>query len=349
MEQYDYTTPQELNKALKKSTAIDNEWYDVRSIIGNYDAMFYFLIGAREAGKSYSVMKFCLNQWKKKHVPFTWIRLSSISTKKMLANNADKFVDADLRRQFDLDLHVKGMDVYDGDEKMAKILSLADMAKEKGVALYDKDYDGWYNIVCDEFIREPGEVKRFDISYNLVGTLENLVRSRKEKVRIFLICNLLEAANDVLVSLNFIPEKFGRYYLKRKRAVVDYIAPTQTYLKRRKGTIADILMPESSNFTNEITTDKALIYKGKLRKPQTIIKFSKNKSDWFTVWDSDILAPYKNEKKPVLPMRPYLDEFYSAEYPAMVFAKYDARAFKFVNLITQKKFQKQLELLKSRS
>lgn len=306
------------------------------------------MIGAREAGKSYSVMDFCLNQWKKKGTPFTWIRLSSVSTKKMLANKADKFVDAALRRKYDLELTTKGMDVFDHGKKMAKILCLADMAKEKGVALYDQDYKGWYNIVCDEFMREPGEVKRFDITYNLVGTLENLVRSRKDHVRIFLICNMLEDANEVLVGLNFIPEKFGRYKLKSKRAVIDYIPPTETYLKRRKGTVADILMPEASNFTNKIDVDRALIYKGKLSVPSYIIKFTKDKNDWFTVWDGQYIKEYRNEKKPVMPMRPYLDEVYSPEMPAQVIARFDARAYKYVNLITQKKFQKCLELLKSR-
>ena len=197
-------------------------------------------------------------------------------------------------------------------------------------------------------MREPGEVKRFDITYNLVGTLENLVRSRKHHVRIFLICNMLEDANEVLVGLNFIPEQFGRYKLKSKRAVIDYIPPTETYLNRRKGTVADILMPEASNFTNKLETDKALIYKGKLHAPAYIIKFSKNRNDWFVVWDNDVIKEYCNEHKPVYPMRPYLDEIYSPEFPAQVIARFDARAYKFVNLITQKKFQKCLELLKSR-
>lgn len=69
----------------------------------------------------------------------------------MLANKADKLVDPDLRRKYDLELTTKGMDVYDHGEKMCKVLALSEMAKEKGVALFDKDYDGYYNIVCDEF------------------------------------------------------------------------------------------------------------------------------------------------------------------------------------------------------
>ena len=48
-----------INKVVQK---VNDEWYNVRSLIGNKWAMFYVMIGAREAGKSYSVMDFCLNQ-----------------------------------------------------------------------------------------------------------------------------------------------------------------------------------------------------------------------------------------------------------------------------------------------
>lgn len=331
----------------------DREFYNLRSILGNDWAMFYILIGAREAGKSYAVMDYCVNQWVKYGTPFTWIRLTSISTQKMLANNANKFVDPDLVRKYNLQLKTNGMDVYDitrDPEKkkpMAKILALSEMAKEKGVALFDKDYKGYYNIVCDEFMREPNERKLFDITYNMVGTLENLVRSRKEKVRIFMICNLLEDANDVLCALNFIPEQFGRYKLKKKRAVIDYIPPSSAYLKRRQGTVADILTPKASNFTNSLAVDRSLLYKSPLRKPSVIIKFGKHQEEWYTIWNDRVIVPYNKEVGlPIIAMRPYLDEVFSPELRDSVLLRFDARHFFYRNLITQKRFQKDLEAVK---
>lgn len=332
------------------------EFYNLRSILGNDWAFFYILIGAREAGKSYAAMDYCLKQWVKNGTSFTWIRLTTISTQKMLANKANKFVDPDLVRKYGLELKTKGMDVYDltrdPDMKkpMAKVLALSEMAKEKGVALFDKDYDGYYNIVCDEFQREPGERKMFDITYNLVGTLENLVRSRKNKIRIFMICNLLEEANDVLCAFNFIPEEFGRYYLKKKRAVIDYIPPSDAYIKRRMGTVADLLTPNASNFTNIQCVDRTLLYKGSLRRPNGIIKFSKDKNDWFTIWNDRVISKYNKEVGlPVIAMRPYLDELFEAGLRDSVILRYDARCLYFRDLITQKMFQKQLELLKPRA
>lgn len=100
-----------VNAKLKKDKIKEeSEWYSVNSILGNtsWGCIFYILIGGREAGKSYSVMEYCIRQWKRKGKPFTWLRLTEASQKKLLANNADKFVDADIRRRYELDLSVKG-------------------------------------------------------------------------------------------------------------------------------------------------------------------------------------------------------------------------------------------------
>lgn len=45
-------------------------------------------------------------------------------------------------------------------------------------------------------------------------------------------------------------------------------------------------------------------------------------------------------------MRRYLDEVYNQQLVDIVREQFDARAFKYVNLSTFKKFQKQMKLLK---
>lgn len=323
-----------------------NEWYELNEILGYSWAMYYILLGSRETGKSFTAMRFCLNQWKEKGTPFVWIRISAVSTQKLLANKASHFVDPELYREFDLNLTTKGMDVFDNGKHMCKILSLTDCAKEKGVSMYDSEYNGWYNCVFDEFQREPGEVKRFDVGQALTTTLENCFRSRKHKVRVIMICNMLEKCNDILADcFNFIPEEFGIYKLVKnkkhlmnmlkeldeatdaderqiiynkykdydfgKRAVIHYIPPTEGYTTRRKGTLGDILAGQSSNFTNKIELNKALLYKGTLHQPQAVIKFSKDKNDWFVLWDGNIIAQYNKETlRSIVAMRPYLDEIY---------------------------------------
>lgn len=229
---------------------------------------------------------------------------------------------------------------------MAKVLALSTFYSDKGVALYDNEYELGYNIVLDEMNREKQEKRTFDIGYAFINQMENLVRSTKENVRVFLIGNTLEEASDIMCLFNFIPEEFGRYKLRSKMAVVDYIRPSKKYLERRKGSIADLLGSDLSTFTNKIDSDKSLVYKGKLKKPMYVIAFTKTEK--YTVWDNGVIKEYNNEKKPVIPMRPYLDAVYDTQRRDNVFALYNNRVFKYRDLITYKRFTKALELLKSR-
>ena len=352
------------NEVMKK----EYEWYNLRPILGYANwALFYILLGGREAGKSYSVTNFFIDQWKNKGIPFTWLRLTERQARKLLQNNAEKLVDPDLRRKYNLDLTTNGNNVYEVTKRsepdkngktkilekklMARVYAISTFYTDKG-SIFDKDFlkdkSMRYNIAIDEFEREKGEKNTFDILYSLVNQLENLVRSTKERTKIFFLGNTLEDASDILCAFNFIPEEWGIYKLKSKRCVIHNIEPTDAYKARRKGTIADILMPQASTFTNKIDTDNTLITKQRLYEPTYIIKFTKDKNDWFTVWDSNIIKKYNGEQKPVIAMRPYLDEPYQTEIVKNMIKLFDTRSFMFTNLITFKSFQQQLYLLKPR-
>ena len=356
-------------KLEKKKEKLNHEWYSLRSLLGYSWALFLMLLGGREIGKSYAVTdKFC-NQWRKYGRPFYWLRLTDASQQKLLKNNAEKLIDPDLRRKYKLDLFVRGDGVYEVIERakpepqhprgkilktklMARVLALSTFYNDKGSGLFDKDFlddpNMYYNICLDEMNREQNEKKSFDILYAFTNQLENLVRSTKTRVRVICIGNTLEEASDILCAFNFLPEQFGRYKLKKKRCVIDYIAPSDAYKARRAGTIADILMPTASTFTNEIKTDSTLVYKGRLSKPSAIIKFARGKESWFTVWDGKCIAQYNGEKGTIIAMRPYIDELFSAELRDSMIKMFDTRSFLFKNLITFKMFQKSLEILKPR-
>lgn len=351
----------EASLVAKKKEVLDNEWYTLRSLLGNDWAIFYFLLGGREAGKSYAVTDFYVNQWKRRGRPFYWLRLTEASQKKLLNNNAEKLIDPDLRRKYKLDIVTRGDGVYEvkrdangkiTDRKlMARVLALSTFYNDKGSGLFDKDFlnnpDMYYNICLDEMNREKNEKNSFDIVYAFTNQLENLVRSTKQKLRVICIGNTLEEASDILTAFNFLPENFGRYYLKKKRAVVEYIEPSERYLSRRKGTVADILMPTASTFTNKIDVDTTLVTKKRLIKPDYVIQFTRD--DKFTVWDSNVVCEYNGEKVPIVAMRPYLDISYSLDRVNTVIQLFDTRCFLFHNLITQKKMKKCLSLLKPRN
>ena len=361
-----------LKEEMKKG---GHEWYNLRPVLGCANwAIFYILLGGREAGKSYSVTNFLVDQFVNKGIPFVWMRLTDTQSRKLLTNNAEKLVDPDLKRKYNLNLRTVGTNVYnvitetktikhrDGtteekeiiiDKKlMARVLSLSTFYTDKG-SIFDKDFlndpNMRYNIAVDEFQQEKGEKRTFDILYAFTNQLENLVRSTKDRIKVFLMGNTLEEASDILCAFNFIPEQWGTYKIKKKRCVIQYIEPSEAYLKRRKGTIADILMPEASTFTNKIETDKTLITKQRLKSPTAIIKFSKMKSDWYTIWDGNIVCKFNGEKgKRVIAMRPYLDEVYNQDWVNQTLLLFDTRCLQFRNLITFKRFQAELALLKPR-
>lgn len=332
-----------------------SRFYNLRPLLGYDWALFYILIGARGAGKTFSIQDFLLNRWANHQEPFTYIRLTTISTQKLLANNAAKLFDPKLMRKYGLQLKTNGMDVYDlsrdpdKQRPMCRVLALSEFAKEKGVSLFDGDYAGYRNIYVDEFMREPGERALFDITYNLVGSLENIVRTATNKARIFMSCNLLEDCSDVLANFNFIPEEFGIYKLKKKRAVIHYIPPSAEYLKSRQGSISDLLAPTASNFTNQLDVDRRLICKAQLVRPVCVIKFGKKPSEWYTLWNSRIIVKYNKEVGlPTIAMRPYIDDIFDGSLRDDVIMRFDARSFLYRDLITQKRFQKDLESIKPR-
>lgn len=348
--QFDSINKTIADKAKKQKTS---RWYarNLRSLLGNDWAMFYCILGGRMTGKSYALTEFLCKQKQKygKKVKNYWLRISETSTKSLLANKANKLVDPDLVRKYDLELSTKGMDVFNHGEHFMTVLPLSGMAKMKGVAFFDKDFDGYYNIVLDEFQLEQGEKRTsFDILYNFIGMVENIIRTTKKRVRIFLVGNTLEEASTILKAFNFLPEKFGRFYLKRRRCIIDNLEPTTEYLKDRFGSAADILGGDSmSNYTNELRKDTSLVDKSRKKHPLYVIYFTKENSHKYIVWSDQIISRYKNQPiNNIVAMRPYLGVPFTPEARQIVFDRFDARGYKFDSLITLSYFQADLQMLR---
>lgn len=331
----------------------ESRFYNLNSILGNDWAMFYVLLGSRMTGKSYAITDYICRQKKKygDDVKAYWLRISDTSIKAMLANKADKLVDPDLKRKYGLEFTTKAGDVfYERDGQKAHFMTCAPLcsfAKLKGVGYYDKDFKGRYIIVLDEFQLEQGERRTsFDVLYNFIGMLENIARTTKNNIQVFIVGNTLQEASGILKAFNFIPQKFGRYYLKKKRCVIDYMENSAAYFEDRKGSLADILGGDAmSNYTNQIEKDIALIYKGKLARPTAIIQFGKGAELWYTLWDGKIIKRYNGEKLPeasFFPMKPYLGKVYTKERRQTILDMYDSNQFLYKDLITKTYFEDEL-------
>lgn len=354
---------------MKKRLYLDNQkaFVHLRSLFGNNWADYFALLGARQAGKSYAVMKMILNKWTSgQKIKAYWLRLTEPSCRKLLLNNAAKLIDPDLLREFNLELETKGQDVYakqyNRNGKVVRegllctVLAISTFYNDKGIAYFDKDFDGQYIVVCDEMNREKSEKNTFDIVYNFKNQLENILRNTGSKqskatAKVIMIGNTLSEASDMLLAFGFLPNpgEFGRYKLRSKKCIIDYLPLTKEYKKMREGSTVDILKSsDESTFKNEIEADRSLLYNKKLVKPERIIKFYDDRSSWFVIWDNGIIQQYKGEQlKDTIAMRRYLQgEVYIKEQVDNVYELFDSRSFKFRDFYTQQLFRKQLRLLK---
>ena len=321
-------------------------FYNLNSLLGNDWAMFYCICGSRMTGKSYALSDFlCRRKHKLEDMCKNyWLRISETSTKALLMNKAENLIDPDLQRKWDLELSTKGGEVFNHGKKFMTVLPLSQFGKLKGQAYFDKDYQGEYNIVLDEFQLETGEkATSFSVLYAFIAMIETIARTTKNKIRIFLVGNTLEEASTILKAFNFLPQKFGRFYLKSKKCVIDNIEPTEEYFRDREGSAADILGgKDMSNYSNELSKDTSMIYDGPLKKPTGIIKFGKSPGDWYAIWDNKIIRRYKNEKvaaDKIIAMWPGLDVPYSTEKRKTVIDLFNAKYWKFKNLIDQAYFK----------
>ncbi len=326
-------------------------FYKLNSIMGNDWAIFRVLVGPRMCGKSYSVTeRICkLKKELGADCKAYWLRISETSTKAMLANKASKLVDPDLVRKYDLSLSTKGFTVFNHDEPFIECIPLSAAAKMKGVNFFDKDFKGRYIIILDEFILDANAEKRtsFDPCYNFIMMVENIARTTKNNIEVWLCANAVSECGGILSRcFDFIPEEVGRFKLRSKRCVIDVIPATKEYREDRKGSLADILGGDDSNFSDKFDRDMSNIYKGPVYKPTNVIKFTKNRSDWFTIYDGNIIRPYKGEHKEVIAMRPYLDELYSKELMQSILDRYDAQSFKYSALSVRVTFTEALSRLR---
>lgn len=324
-------------------------------------------------------MEYFVKMWKLKGIPFYWIRRKETEMKMLLENDAEKLIDAKICRKYKIkSLKTKGNDVYEGKKKMCTVLALSTCAKTKGVAYYDPDFlwgepildehghkqykkDGtllrkWtgmeYHICVDEIFKEKGEKSSGDIYYQYKITMENIFRSEKEHIKIFLIANMVESCADIMTkAFNFIPTgEFGRYKLKKKRCVVEYLPPSAKYIQRRTGSYSDLITNDDenrqdANYTNKIKHDLSLITKKRLHKPLFSIHFENG--EYYTVWDDYVINQNHGENCSFkIAMKPYEDLVFDPVYRDWVYDMFNRRLFKFHDLVTMLTFQAWLKLVR---
>lgn len=320
----------------------------LRGMLSYSWAMFYILVGGRGRGKTFAVQDYLCGS----KTPFTWLRISPESQKKLLADDARDFIDPIIYRRYKLDLKVNGNYVENRGRPFARVDALQKMAKTKGVALFDSDSNEPIRIVLDEFNLETGkggEKRTQDVVYTFVNSLETLLRNRTRDVKIFLMANTLEEASDILMAFDFLPEDYGLYKLKKRRAVIWNIKNSRKYEELHKESAAGLLSGNKySTFTNALTVDYTRIWKGRLNKPTHKIIFSKETA--FLVWDNRVITEWRGETvspEKIYPMRPHLGEIFDKKMREVVTACFDQKQYMYRSLMVQKKFSHELERVRT--
>ena len=250
----------------------NKEWYTIRSLLGNQWANWFILIGARERGKTFTTQDYVLNCYfnpksKLYHVPFYWMRLNDIAVKNMTMNNGAKMFEPLLVPKYHLEnIKVRGDTVFLNGEKLCYVFGLSTAYNNKGSALFDKDNFKGCNIIVDEVALEKGQRRTFDVCYNLKMQIENIVRSERKNVKVFMMMNNTEECPELLAMFGYIPLSFGVTKLKRKHCVIDYIENNKAYDERRKTALANELDTGTGNFTNKVVRDLSLLNKKRLSK-----------------------------------------------------------------------------------
>ena len=352
-------------------------YYTTQSLLGIPGITWVWLCGSRGRGKSFAVLETYLSFVKKygqENCKCYYFRISDLSVKAMLANKGAKAIDAMLVRKYDLEITTRANTLYNKGKPLIYFYPLVSAAKAgKGVAEYDPDFLGkrplgkkgkpikrFIFIIIDEFQMAEGverksvgnPVEQFKIY------IENILRDQEQldysAVKIFGCANAVSECSDFLAQLaGFIPERPGRFILRRKRMIVDNIPNSEAYLEKRKKSIgADIMnYEEDANYTNVVKRDlETLIPKGyRLRKVTHLLKFSKDPQDWFCLYDGKIIRRYRKEtlaKELTIAMKRYLDERYNMDVVKNVIERFDARDFMYSDLISQATFAAKLKEIK---
>ena len=345
------------------------------------DYIHFIFAGARGRGKSVISLDAPIASCEKygyENNKIFYFRLSDTSVKQMLANNADKAVDPFLIDKYNMHITRKGNIVYNNGKKLMEIYSLVSAPKNKGSALYD--YNFLNNRPIDPKTGKP--VKRFIWlildEFQIAEGLERNSVANKSTAALFKIytetivrdqgfldypaVKCIYCANNVAECSNFTtemwgyympPGKFGITKCRRKNAVFISVENSEEYIEKRKASIMGSItdFENDSNYSNQINMDMSMIKPRRVRiyKVTQLIKFTKNPSDWYCVYDSKYIKRYNNQivnPNIVIPMTRHLDHTFNTEKRDNIFSLYDMQHYSYCDVAALAGFRARMKELR---
>lgn len=373
-----------VREAKRNARVMKSEYLSSRPLMG-YDKRYVHFIyaGARGRGKSVLALDAPIASCKKygyENNKIFFFRLADMSIKALLQNKAANLVDPLLVNRYNMDISRKGNTVYDHGKKLLEVYSLASAAKMKGQALYDADFlnkrpldpktgkpiKRFIWLILDEFqiaegLENKGAASR---STAKLWKMYTEIIARDQQFLDYPAIRCIYLANTVAECSTFTSEMWGFYMppgdfkikkCPRKNAVFFNVPNSERYIKKRKasvmGSITDF--ENDSNYSNQIAVDMKVIKPKRTRliKVTYLIKFSKDPTDWFCLYDDKYLRKYRGEsiaKNKVIPMRRHIDEVYSVDVVNDIFERYDVKAFMYADVISMACFKARMSEIKAK-
>ena len=350
-----------------------------------YDKRYIHFIfaGARGRGKSVLALDAPIESCEKygyDNNQIYFFRLAETSVKSLLDNGAAKLIDPYLVRKYGMEITKKANVVYNHGKKLLEVFSLASAAKNKGDALYDfeflnnrpidkktgKPIKRFIWLILDEFQIAEGLEKQSIASKSTAALwkMYTEIILRDQEFLDYAAVKCIYLANSVAECSTFTSEMWG-YYMPsgdfsikrcpRKNAVFFNVPNSDAYVEKRKRSMTASItdFENDPNYSNEMKTDLQLIKPKKTRiiRVTHLIKFSKKKSDWFCEYDGQYIRQYRNESvnpNLTISMRRHIDERFSTEAIESIFSIYDAKAYKFTDILSMACFKARMKELKAK-
>ena len=91
--------------------------------------------------------------------------------------------------------------------------------------------------------------------------------------------------------------------------------------------------------------------KTRIIRVSSLIKFTKDRNDWFCVYDNKYIRRYRGEsvsKGNIIAMRRHIDETFNNDIVTGVFDRYDAKAFCYADVISMACFKARMTEIKAK-
>lgn len=230
------------------------KYYSVDKAMTYDDNLYYFIVGARRMGKTYSAKKYAIRRFIKYNEEFVYLRRYKTELKKVNTFFSDLINDPEFK---DVKFEVKGKTFYINDKVAGYAMNLSTAKIEKG-----NNFPNVFTIIFDEFIIEEGVYRYLngDVDYflNLYQTIDN----NSGRVKVLFLANAISYYNPYFLYYDLPkPRAKNGIYNKKFGVYLEVIdnsdySITEDYKKSTFAKMHEGTEYYKSSFDNEFVLDK---------------------------------------------------------------------------------------------